>query len=64
MKIALISDIHSNLPALKAVLNAIDVDQILCAGDIVGYHPFPNEVIKLVKEHGIASTHMETMTKR
>lgn len=55
MKIALISDIHSNLPALKAVLDAIDVDQILCAGDIVGYYPYPNEVIELVKEHGIAS---------
>ncbi|MBU2617635.1 MAG: metallophosphatase family protein [Euryarchaeota archaeon] len=55
MKIALISDIHSNLPALKAVLNVIDVDQILCAGDIVGYYPFPNEVIELVKEHDLRS---------
>ncbi|MDI6902470.1 MAG: metallophosphoesterase family protein [Methanocellales archaeon] len=55
MKIALISDIHSNLPALKAVLDIIDVDQILCAGDIVGYYPFPNEVIELVKEHDLRS---------
>lgn len=55
MKIGLIADIHSNLPALNAVLEHIDVDATLCAGDIVGYYPFPNEVIELVKDHGIAS---------
>jgi putative phosphoesterase len=45
VKIALISDIHSNLPALEAVLSDIPsaVDQIICLGDIVGYGPYPLE---------------------
>ncbi|WP_319416579.1 metallophosphoesterase family protein [Marispirochaeta aestuarii] len=45
MRYLVISDIHANLPALKAVLGdaAGDWDRILCLGDIVGYGPFPNE---------------------
>lgn len=56
MKIAVISDIHSNIEALKTVLNDIDeklVDMIVCAGDLVGYLPFPNEVIDLVRGRNI-----------
>ena len=56
MKIAVISDLHSNIEALKAVLNDIDeklVDMIVCAGDLVGYLPFPNEVIDLVRRRNI-----------
>ena len=52
MRVAIISDIHSNLPALTSTLNAIDalgVDGILCLGDIVGYGPFPNECVELVR---------------
>lgn len=46
MRILVISDIHSNQPALEAVLkDAGDVDAIWCLGDIVGYGPFPNECI-------------------
>lgn len=45
MRIGLISDIHSNQPALESVLAALgDVDLLLCAGDIVGYYADPNEV--------------------
>ncbi|UOY10298.1 metallophosphoesterase [Methanonatronarchaeum sp. AMET6-2] len=56
MSIALISDVHGNLPALEAVLGEIgDVDRVLCAGDIVGYNPFPKEVIKVFQEEGIRS---------
>ncbi len=48
--IAIISDIHGNLPALKAVLKDMqDVELIICAGDLVGYNPYPNEVIQEVK---------------
>ncbi len=50
---AIISDIHSNLPAIEVVLEQIakeGVDQILCAGDIVGYGPYPNEVIECLKK--------------
>ena len=53
MRIAVISDVHSNLQALQAVLGAIDterVDEIWCLGDIVGYGPRPNECCALVRE--------------
>lgn len=56
MKIAVISDIHSNIEALKAVLKDIDerqADTVACAGDLVGYLPFPNEVIDLVRRKNI-----------
>ncbi|HCU22199.1 MAG TPA: YfcE family phosphodiesterase, partial [Candidatus Atribacteria bacterium] len=44
MKIAVFSDIHSNLPALQAVLQDIEnhqPDKMICLGDLVGYAPFP-----------------------
>src|SRR3954470_24884663 len=56
MKIALISDIHANLPALEAVLADIDtqgVDATYHLGDLVGYAPWPNEVIDLIRAAGI-----------
>ena len=49
MLIAVISDVHSNFPALKAVLEKIDelkVKKIFCCGDVVGYASMPNECIK------------------
>lgn len=52
--IALISDIHGNLPALKVVLEEIgDADLTLCAGDLVGYNPWPNEVIWEIRRRNI-----------
>ncbi len=54
MRYAIISDIHSNLEALKTVLLEIEkeqVDKIFCLGDIVGYGPYPNECIELVKKN-------------
>lgn len=56
MKIALFSDIHANLPALKAVLADIDhkkPDLIYCLGDLVGYAPYPNEVIREIRQRKI-----------
>jgi len=58
MLVGIISDIHANLPALEAVmdeLKALRPDKIFCAGDIVGYNPFPNEVIEIVMNEGIHS---------
>lgn len=58
MKIAFLSDIHSNLYALESVLKDIknkNIKKIYCLGDIVGYHSFPNEVIELIKDNGIIS---------
>jgi diadenosine tetraphosphatase ApaH/serine/threonine PP2A family protein phosphatase len=50
VKLALLSDIHSNLEALDAVLPALpQVDRILVLGDIVGYGPDPNAVIKRLR---------------
>lgn len=56
MRYAVISDIHSNLEALEAVLAKISgfkVDEILCLGDIVGYNANPSECIDIVKRAGI-----------
>jgi putative phosphoesterase len=52
VKAAIISDVHSNLVALDAILASIDcdkVDLIISAGDLVGYGPYPNEVISRIK---------------
>ncbi|MFH0945147.1 MAG: metallophosphoesterase family protein [Planctomycetota bacterium] len=49
---AIFSDIHSNLPALDAVLAEADArhaDSLLCLGDLVGYGPHPCEVIDRVR---------------
>ncbi|MFW6107125.1 MAG: metallophosphoesterase family protein [bacterium] len=51
--IALISDIHSNLAALDAVLEDIqsrNIEQVICLGDIVGYGPQPRECVEAVRE--------------
>ena len=55
MRIAIFSDIHSNLPALEAVLTEIGrqkVDAVYCLGDLVGYAPFPNEVAERIRREG------------
>lgn len=52
-RIAVISDIHANLPALQAVLQRIEelkVDQVYCLGDIVGYGGHPNECVTILRE--------------
>ncbi|ERJ11210.1 metallophosphoesterase family protein [Haloplasma contractile] len=56
MRFAVISDIHGNNVSLEAVIkdiNTRDVDYILCAGDLVGYLPFPNEVIETIRNNRI-----------
>ena len=51
MKIIVISDIHSNLDALHAVVsNLPKYDELWCLGDIVGYGPQPNEVIESLQQ--------------
>ncbi|GAB4397488.1 MAG: metallophosphoesterase family protein [Anaerolineales bacterium] len=50
MKILVISDIHANLTALKAVLNdAGDFDATWCLGDVVGYGPDPEECVHRIR---------------
>ncbi|PSQ56975.1 metallophosphoesterase [Halobacteriales archaeon SW_8_68_21] len=56
MKIGLISDVHANLPALETVLDDMPaVDRIYCAGDVVGYNPWPAECVGRVREVAAAT---------
>ncbi|MFP9191206.1 metallophosphoesterase family protein [Natrialbaceae archaeon A-CW1-1] len=51
MYIGILSDIHGNLPALEAVLEDMPaVDMVVCAGDIVGYNPWPANCVEIVQE--------------
>jgi diadenosine tetraphosphatase ApaH/serine/threonine PP2A family protein phosphatase len=53
VRIAVVSDVHSNLHALEAVLAEIDAgafDEIWCLGDVVGYGPRPNECTAQIQE--------------
>lgn len=55
-RVAVLSDIHANLPALEVTLAAIDgedVDAVFCGGDLVGYGPHPNEVCRLIEGRAI-----------
>lgn len=52
MKVAVISDIHGNYTALKAVVDDMstkDIDKVIILGDLVAKGPNPNEVVELVK---------------
>jgi|AntRauTorcE11898_2_1112593.scaffolds.fasta_scaffold13619_3 putative phosphoesterase len=56
MKIAVFSDIHANILALNAVLEDIKregLDDMYCLGDLVGYGPYPNQVIETIKDNNI-----------
>ncbi len=58
MRIALLSDIHANLPAFEAVLEDLEKqkpDVVYCLGDLVGYNVWPNQVIGLIRCHGIST---------
>src|SRR5205823_2894945 len=53
MHLAVLADVHANLPALEAVL--ADVDRVApagiwVAGDLVGYNPWPNEVLQILRD--------------
>ena len=56
MRIAIFSDVHANLPALEAVLaniDAADPDLVFCLGDLVGYAPWPDEVVAEIRRRRI-----------
>jgi putative phosphoesterase len=49
LRLLIISDVHSNYEALRTVLkDASDFDACVCAGDTVGYGPYPAECVRLV----------------
>ncbi len=70
MRLAVLSDIHGNLEALETVIRHLKdkkIDLWLCPGDIVGYGPFPNECIQLVKDsfkHIIMGNHDQACINR
>jgi diadenosine tetraphosphatase ApaH/serine/threonine PP2A family protein phosphatase len=58
MRLAVVSDIHSNLHALEAVLADIRTeapDELVCLGDLVGYGPQPNECVEAIFDHAAIS---------
>ncbi len=58
MKLAVISDIHSNIHALAAVLEEIEgreAEKIFALGDLVGYNAYPRETLELIKKRELVS---------
>jgi putative phosphoesterase len=57
MKVGILSDIHGDYAALQLAIDRLDndhqVEQILCAGDLVGRGPQPDKVVQLIRERGI-----------
>ena len=54
MRILFISDIHGNFPALLSLDKYFnEVDQVICLGDVVGYHCYVNEVIEFLIQHEV-----------
>lgn len=54
MRVGVISDIHANEPALRAVLEDMPaVDALVCAGDVVGYNSWPAECVETIRERAI-----------
>lgn len=59
MLIGVISDVHANVVALEAVLQALKdkkVNTIVCLGDLIGYGPSPNETIDMIRSEGVMCT--------
>ncbi len=52
----MLADIHSNRPALEAVLQEVGEARVYCNGDLVGYNPYPKEVIELVRKRKVICT--------
>jgi predicted phosphodiesterase len=54
MRLLVLTDIHANLSALEASLNAVEGSwqRLVCLGDVVGYGPDPNEVTTRIRELG------------
>jgi len=68
VRIALLSDVHGNLPALEAALAHMDehvrTDAVFHLGDLVGYAPWPDEVVKLLRARevpGVAGNYDSTV---
>ena len=52
MRVGILADVHANLPALARVLDLLEGDEVdayVCAGDLVGYGPQPNECVHTIE---------------
>ena len=59
-RVAVLTDIHANQPALQSVLEAVDVvgvDALYCGGDLVGYGPQPDQVCALIEDREIPTVY-------
>ncbi|HJV30530.1 MAG TPA: metallophosphoesterase family protein [Gaiellaceae bacterium] len=57
-RVAIVTDLHANIPALEAMLTRTDeleAKAVYCGGDLVGYGPHPNDVCQLIEERAIAT---------
>lgn len=57
MRLGILSDIHANLPALEAALEALrkeGVDEVLILGDTLGYGPHPRQVLRRLRQEGLS----------
>ncbi len=55
MRIAVLSDVHANLPALTSVLDAVDrkgCERVYHAGDLIAIGPYPSEVVEVARRRG------------
>jgi len=58
--VAIVTDVHANLPALQAALartEELGIERVFCGGDLVGYGPHPNEVCALLARRQIPTVH-------
>lgn len=58
MRVAIISDIHSNLKSFQECIKYLEgcsIDEVICLGDVVGYYSNPNECLELIKKYGIVT---------
>ncbi|MGQ9510973.1 MAG: metallophosphoesterase family protein, partial [Thermaceae bacterium] len=56
MRLGVLSDIHANLPALEAALEALrreEVDEVLVLGDVLAYGPHPRQVVRTLRKEGL-----------
>ena len=54
MRVGVIADVHANRVALEAVLEDLpDVDALVCAGDVVGYLPWPGACVDALVDRGV-----------
>ena len=69
MKVALLADIHANLPALNSIVKSKSFkscDMVIVAGDLIGYYFWPSQVIEIIIEcadYVIAGNHEEMLTQ-